>query len=153
LPDQIDPYNDYSWSFGDGTFSPQLGPLKTYLASGTYTVCLTVADSFCVSETCQMVDVGNTGIDQAEAVGNFKVYPNPFGNQLNIVWSALEPGQMAWHIVDLQGRMVARGEEAVEGGEAAVVLNKLPNLASGIYTLELSQGKHKIRVKINRKSP
>ncbi len=153
LPDQIDPYNDYSWTFGDGTFSPQLGPLKTYWASGTYTVCLTVADSFCVSETCQMVDVGNTGIDQAEAVGNLKVYPNPFGNQLNIVWSALEPGKMAWHIVDLQGRMVARGEEAVHGGETAVVLNELPNLASGLYTLELSQGKHKIRVKINRKSP
>lgn len=153
LPDQIDPYNTYSWTFGDGTTSLQLGPLKTYGAAGAYTVCLTVVDSFCVSETCQMVDIGNTGLDQSGGVENLKVYPNPFGEHLNIAWSALEPGQMDWLIVDLQGRIVAMGEEAIEGAETAVILDKLPHLASGIYTLELRQGKHKIRLKINRKSP
>lgn len=53
----------YSWSFGDGTFSNEPYPIKTYEAPGQYDVTLTVAtpDSSCFATSTQIVVVGEGG--------------------------------------------------------------------------------------------
>jgi PKD repeat protein len=57
-------YN-YSWDFGDSTFSYFSNPSHTYTSPGTYTVCLTVIDSatLCTDTYCTIVTVtgGNGG--------------------------------------------------------------------------------------------
>ena len=53
----------YFWDFGDGNYSSQQHPYHSYLASGTYLVCLTVYDSmqnFCDS-TCHYITVQGSG--------------------------------------------------------------------------------------------
>ena len=39
--------NGWSWTFGDGTSSPDQNPTHTYQAGGTYTVSLTASSSDC----------------------------------------------------------------------------------------------------------
>jgi bacterial leucyl aminopeptidase len=51
-----------SWNFGDSTTSTATNPAKTYAASGTYTVALTVTDNVGASNTIsKSVTVGNAG--------------------------------------------------------------------------------------------
>ena len=51
-----------SWNFGDGTTSTAANPAKTYAASGTYTVALTVTDNGGASNTInKSVTVGSAG--------------------------------------------------------------------------------------------
>lgn len=47
----------WSWDFGDGTTSNDQNPVHTYLASGTYQVCLTASDSCGSSIKCQEVEI------------------------------------------------------------------------------------------------
>jgi PKD repeat protein len=48
----------YQWSFGDGTFSLQKDPIKSYLQPGAYNVCLRVSfANGCVANYCSMVKI------------------------------------------------------------------------------------------------
>lgn len=47
----------YFWSFGDGSTDTQENPIHTYATAGSYTVCLTITDSFCTSTYCDSVYV------------------------------------------------------------------------------------------------
>ncbi len=47
----------WSWDFGDGNASSMQNPLHTYSASGTYTVCLTAANSAGSDVSCQEITV------------------------------------------------------------------------------------------------
>lgn len=50
----------YNWDFGDGTTSTSTSPSHTYLAPGTYTVCLTAASATnCDSTICKTIVVRN----------------------------------------------------------------------------------------------
>lgn len=45
----------YHWDFGDGTFSTNSNPTKTYPVQGTYTVCLTIFNDCDTNTTCQTI--------------------------------------------------------------------------------------------------
>lgn len=47
----------YSWSFGDGTASPEKNPVHTFTSTGTHDVCLTIrnVDQGCTSTYCTTV--------------------------------------------------------------------------------------------------
>lgn len=51
----------YSWDFGDGTYSSQKNPIKTYSTPGEYDVCLTIqtndATMPCLNRVCRKVKV------------------------------------------------------------------------------------------------
>jgi PKD repeat protein len=57
---------NYFWSFGDGTFSSEENPLKTYADHGLYEIILTISnlDSTCYSNALQYL---NTGADMCKA--------------------------------------------------------------------------------------
>jgi bacterial leucyl aminopeptidase len=62
-----------SWNFGDGTTSALANPTRTYAASGTYTVTLTVTDNGGASNTVsKTVTVGSSG---AQTYTNLTDYP------------------------------------------------------------------------------
>ncbi len=64
----------YFWSFGDGTFSNEANPVKTYASHGLYEVILTISnvDSTCYSNALQYL---NTGADMCTAY--FSWYSDP----------------------------------------------------------------------------
>lgn len=49
--------NSHFWDFGDGNSSAQANPTHTYATGGSYTVCLTVADSCGADSSCQTIAV------------------------------------------------------------------------------------------------
>ena len=62
----------WQWSFGDGNTSTQQEPVHTYLAGGTYFVCLTVSDSdsgfICHDMLCMPVTVHEPGTCVADYI-------------------------------------------------------------------------------------
>jgi PKD repeat protein len=55
----------WSWDFGDGSTSTAASPSHTYAAPGTYTVCLTAANTCGGSDTCTTVTVSCVGAPAA----------------------------------------------------------------------------------------
>jgi PKD repeat protein len=73
------------WSFGDGTFSSAINPIKTYATAGTYNVCLRIIKRNpngvllpnCVSEKCfNVVAVVLPPICNANASFQYSITPN-----------------------------------------------------------------------------
>jgi PKD repeat protein len=58
----------YSWDFGDSSTSTNKNPVHSYLAQGSYYVCLTIYDTatFCASTFCDSVIVDSNAVCQAE---------------------------------------------------------------------------------------
>jgi PKD repeat protein len=70
-------YN-YSWDFGDSTFSYFSNPSHTYTSPGTYTVCLTVVDSAtsCTDTYCTLVSVTGNGGGNCSAAFSYQNSPS-----------------------------------------------------------------------------
>lgn len=49
--------SSYLWNFGNGTYSTQKNPVKTYAGSGSYIVCLTMNGPVCFDSICKTVYV------------------------------------------------------------------------------------------------
>ncbi|MEZ4849107.1 MAG: PKD domain-containing protein [Bacteroidia bacterium] len=83
-PDSVYTFSDQSsgavswnWDFGDGSTSTQQNPGHAYTASGTYEVCLTVADQLgCSDTTCQSLSVTLTSLS-FNLPFSLQVTPNP----------------------------------------------------------------------------
>ena len=60
----------YEWEFGDGTFSTERNPVKTYESAtvNTYTVTLTVTDGLKTGQATTLVTVGST-VPQITEIG------------------------------------------------------------------------------------
>jgi PKD repeat protein len=52
---------EWSWSFGDGTFSQEQNPLHIFPEQGSYEVCLSITGPECQSTWCEFVTVNGTG--------------------------------------------------------------------------------------------
>lgn len=85
----------YSWNFGDGTMGYSENPVHTFLASGTYPVCLTVSDSsaMCSTSYCDtFVVVNNSPACQAsfsyafDSLGYSFIEDHSSGYQLDYLW-------------------------------------------------------------------
>jgi PKD repeat protein len=51
----------YTWDFGDNTTDSNQNPTHRYAASGQYYVCLSISDSNCNDNFCQMITVSSNG--------------------------------------------------------------------------------------------
>jgi PKD repeat protein len=149
LPDTLDPYLNYFWDFGDGTFSYDINPQKLFFFPGLYTVCLTITDNGCSSTTCNPVQLNVAGgLDQA---GNWKtsIYPNPFDAELSIGLSGLTQ-QTELRLRDLSGRVLVRRTAQPISGELVFHLNgnDIQNLPAGMYmvSVDTPEGSQHFRV-------
>jgi PKD repeat protein len=148
----------FMWDFGDNS-----GPITTpypshqYTSTGTYNVCLTVADNGgCTSTYCDTLTVdslGNiiyrgltsggfilniespaqvTGIHQVDTTTIGSVYPNPANEILNVTLSGNTKSAVTYKINSIDGKTIVTGSL----NHASNVLN-IKDLDSGIYLLEI----------------
>lgn len=58
---QVNFAQSYQWDFGDGSTDSVASPTHTYTSTGTYQVCLTIADTCATDSTCKTIIVNCTG--------------------------------------------------------------------------------------------
>lgn len=60
---------NYSWSFGDGSYSSSTNPYHSYSSGGTYVVCLTISDSsrMCSDTYCDTIVVSGSSSSSCKA--------------------------------------------------------------------------------------
>ena len=124
------------WEFGDGNTSTLDNPVHTYAAGGTYTVCLTVADSCTQDTNCQTLLVTTAASPEAQTV--VALYPNPNDGEFNIQWRGETIYPLTITILDALGREVYQkaGVTPVQGEPIRV---SRQGLTSGNYQLRVEQ--------------
>ena len=117
----------YLWDFGDGTISTLQYPTHQYAAPGQYVVCLAVSATngttscyhhYCDSSSVQKPAAGFlmsqvtvlppivTTIKKESTTGEFKIFPNPFNDELIIEIKSEHGEKFNITLVDALGKKV-----------------------------------------------
>jgi hypothetical protein len=124
---------------------------QTYTTAnlGVNNVTLTVRDSFANTSTCAAVItvLAATSINETAALHNISIAPNPFSNDLRLDFSASEAlsENTIVSIFGLDGKRIATRE--IAAGTSIYAL-QMPELAAGMYILQLQNSKFRISEKI-----
>jgi len=125
----------YLWDFGDGTQSTEASPVHNYTQDGEYTITLTVTDELNnESSTSNEVEIMCVmpGISSINLIGNYRVFPQPTTNYLNLWLEQTPPSNSLLRIVDVNGKTVL--ENNIESNQMNL---SVQDLSSGIYILKL----------------
>lgn len=119
----------WQWDFGDGNTSTAQNPEYTYIASGTYTVCLTASNSAGDNTYCDMVNATITGTNDFWDTDFVQVFPNPVSHTLTIKIKEPVQNTLRFQIVDISGQTVL--SKQLDRGQ----LHTIPvhDLATGMY--------------------
>ncbi|MEM6272521.1 MAG: PKD domain-containing protein [Bacteroidota bacterium] len=123
----------WHWDFGNGDSSNIQNPAYNYNATGIFTVCLTVANQGCSSDTC--IDVPVMEVSRAPALATeVNIYPQPVHSDFK-VWVIGIDLMEAWRIdlCDLYGRTV-RTWEGLQGNLQTLNAEGVP---AGTYILRM----------------
>lgn len=124
---------------------------QTYTTAnlGANNVTLTVRDSFANTSTCAAVItvLAATSINETAALHNISIAPNPFSNDLRLDFSASETlsENTIVSVFGLDGKRLATRE--IAAGTSIYAL-QMPELAAGMYILQLQNSKFRISEKI-----
>ncbi len=117
------------WNFGDGITGTGTGPLHTYTATGTYTVCVTAYTNCRSDSACHTVVVSTTGVTGL-CLGGVQVYPNPAKDELYVTGV---PQNTSYRLLNVTGECVMMGDLKV--GMNTISTN---SLSAGVYILEMT---------------
>ncbi len=146
---QFTPFNpltgaNHLWTFGDGTSSNAISPLKQYSNTGFYQVCLTTTKNGCESTVCDTIyakDVFGLDGQDGNAIG-LQVYPNPFGESFRLSLNLPTNQEATLLLQDLRGRTAASQTLAAQGAglQTWTIDTKSWGLSSGTYLLSVKVG-------------
>ncbi len=155
-------YLNYLWDFGDGSTTTEQFPYHYYDESGTYTICLTIADEYgCQDDYCMEITYDGEGyvIDGEEVVfsGNSNgfsiniissatisvdetptlqndvtVFPIPAKDWLIVKSDKFKRSNTIFYIYDITGKLVLTKESLDNHSAVNIETN---NLKNGLYTL------------------
>ena len=139
----------YYWAFGDNSYATEKSPWHYYNQAGVYTVMLAMLDSAGCQDTLiksAYIKVNEfSGIEQIFNNGAFKVYPNPFSNQIivSINDTTSTPQQVfTLRVFNLLGQCVI--EKSTVSGNL-IDTSYLPN---GPYFIELNSNGQTYRMTV-----
>jgi len=161
----------YLWDFGDGTTATGPFPTHTYVAAGTYVVCLTVIDTLnpagCNSTHCDTIGVDSLGnlVYRGVATGfilrvldpatigtqdlqkeNWNVYPNPASNFVRLDFDGNIAPDSEAKLLNFNGQTVATFNRS----QLESKMLDLPQLPAGLYMLHIQNGQksftHKLQI-------
>ncbi len=147
----------FMWDFGDGSTSTAPYPIHNYASTGSYNICLTVADANgCTSTYCDSLSVDSTGmityrsstvgftinvvsptqlntvsIDENISSLISSIYPNPAKDRI-FVTSTPKSGATNYSILSISSQLVKAGSINAEKTEIDIA-----DLSPGIYFLEV----------------
>lgn len=135
----------WRWTLEDGTQSTQENPNFTFLAEGTYVVCLEVKNQFNFApfnrpakSICDTITiVNNVGIDEAILESSLVVYPNPTSGKLNLDVRGLNLDNMNIDIYNTIGEVVLTKNFTKVDAQSTFSLD-ITGAASGIYLVRIS---------------
>lgn len=131
--------NQWAWDFGDGGSSTAQSPSHTYVANGTYNVCLTASNECSTTSViCQPVTVQVVGVGNALPGFEISLRPNPMTDKAILyVGNPGVAGEYQLQIYDLRGAKV--GELPGEFNQNLELQRN--GLAAGLYTFRvMSEG-------------
>ena len=130
----------WQWDFGDGQTSVAQNPSYSYVAMGTFTVCLTVTNATCDSTTCMQVTVGPpVEVTDAYLSQYVQVYPNPSDGDFAVAFDLPQGLDIELEIIDLAGqRVLARSLRGVRTQAEALDIR---DRAAGVYFLRIRSSK------------
>jgi PKD repeat protein len=136
--------NAYTWDFGDGNSGSGFATSNTYMASGTYYVCLTTSNAFdaCTATHCDSVVVVISGIEEQEQSNfNLTAYPNPANNYATISYYLNTDADVRLSVSDITGRMISviANDHRIRGKHTVSL--DAENIESGIYLIQIEVNK------------
>lgn len=164
------PGDTYTWNFGDGATGTGQSITHSYMATGSYTVCMTKKDAngnrctecitICINRVVeppvgggdpdggnkQSLNVPGNMYNSDGSLQVTNVYPNPAYSDLNIDLALQKDGDIMYAVYGLDGRVLLNGQRTMTGGKQklSISIDKLP---AGIYMLEVKDGQAQARYK------
>lgn len=129
----------FDWAFDDTARSNDANPIHIYNTPGIYHVCLTVFNnSNCSFTLCKDIDLDSLSTDSKElrAVENWRIYPNPFEDNLYIIPHRLGKGIAVIELYDISGRVLVH--KNCKRNTASPFWIDTQSLADGIYYLKIT---------------
>ncbi|MFZ4797583.1 MAG: M6 family metalloprotease domain-containing protein [Bacteroidia bacterium] len=131
---------DYvSWKMGNSS-SNNADPFGfKFSAIGVIPVKLIAYKASCTDTFKWEIDVWNTSISENKMANNIVVYPNPFGNELNISFESKANQQAVLTITNVLGQQVFSNKMNTKAGVNLFSLNNANSLEGiGIYIVKLT---------------
>jgi hypothetical protein len=126
---------NFIWNFGDGNSSNESNPFHEYDFDGIYNVELIVIND-CGNDTIiKEIVVIKTALKDIASNVFYHVYPNPFQDQLNIVFDGNFAIKNTIQIIDLTGKELY--EEQFDASSNALKTIQMPDLSAGVYFLSI----------------
>jgi hypothetical protein len=129
----------YSWDFGDGNSSIDLGPVHTYADTGLYQVQLIVTDYLnnCGSDTITLPVriIATTHVSGLLSQAGIRVQPVPADEVVEVVFTQSIPGTVLITLADLSGRILRIQETLPAPVGHALPVGDLP---PGLYLISVT---------------
>lgn len=140
LPATVD---TWYWDFGDGTTAGQsLMTTHTYIANGSYDVCVIALNECDSIADCVTVTITATGLDEIHSLNeSVDIRPSLSTGQFTLYSSA--NSMLNWRIIDISGREIYSGKT----NQAAQFID-LSFAAGGLYFVHVDNGKENVIRKI-----
>lgn len=131
-------FNTYTWTFGDNTTGTGAVTTHTYLAPGTYTVCVTMTTQLgCTSTFCDTVNVGPIGMAEQELANSITVYPNPFAETISVAFENGFASPVTISLLDVTGRVLTEEKAVSVHSSNGVITLRADHLQAGAYLLRV----------------
>lgn len=134
----------YDWDFGDGQNATGANPVHTYAATGVYNVrCIVTGTSQCRDTAYATVAARPLGVNHLTA-SMFYIMPNPAADVLYVKSDLFIQGHYRMQLINSAGMLVW---EQPSGSFVIQTIN-VSAIATGMYTLKISNGETSVRKKI-----
>ncbi len=141
----------FAWNFGDGNIDSTQIPIHTYGSDGIYLVKLVVTgQDGCTNEYDSTIVIDTLTVLNTNL--NFKVYPNPFANNITITYYLATTQNVKIILNDALGKLITVfvNENQPAGNYTYTIDGDRYSLAAGVYFLHFISASEAIEVKIVR---
>lgn len=139
--------NSYFWNFGDGSTSTAQNPEHQYSTGGTYTVALTVTSDCGTDVFTQQVTVMTIGINDADWVEIFNLFPNPNNGIFTVHLTGIPTEQLDFELFDLTGRILGKQTLRFNTGELTHTFD-FGDLPAAMYMLRVQADEQVLFAKV-----
>jgi len=128
-------YDSYLWNTGEtSTFIVVEGSI---LGVGVYIYWVSVTDNgnSCVTIDTSIVTVASGLFIEDNNVFNFKVYPNPANDIVNITYFGIDNSQLKFEIIDITGKVIYNNKFEIVSNKLNKTIN-LSDFPKGVYIIK-----------------